>query len=92
MLRVSIYLFFMFGRGSLTYVCFTNSDSSDERTLSVRSLFSNNYVNVTVENCLNECDKLGGYDYAGVEFGHECCTCRLFDELSSPYQTPLLRV
>ena len=73
-------------------MCFANSQSNDAKTLAVPTEINYPYINVTVEFCLNECDKHGGYDYAGLVAGVECCTCRLFDELSSPDQTLLLRV
>ena len=83
---------FMFGRGSLTDVCFTNSDSNDARTLSEPTDLSFHYNIFTVEKCVDACQQLGDYPYAGVEVGIECCMCHLFDELSSPDQTPHFRV
>jgi hypothetical protein len=44
--------------------------------------------NNTVENCVGACEA-GGYSFAGVEFAQQCCTCRLFDSLSSPDQASL---
>ena len=44
----------------------------------------------TVEYCLDAC-KFLSFRYAGLEFGAECCTYRLLDDLSSPDRTPLLK-
>ena len=83
---------FIFGRESLTDVCFTNSDSNNARTLSVPTDLSYNYGNFTVEKCVDACQEFGNYAYAGVEVGIECYMCRLFDDLSSPDQILHFRV
>ena len=82
----------MFGGGSLTDVCFTNSDSNDARTLSVPIDLSYNYGNFTVEKCVDACQEFGNYPYVGVEVGIECCMCHLFDELPSSDQILHFRV
>ena len=67
-------------------MCVVNSDLNDARTLST---LINPGLN-TVEYCLNAC-KDGQFAYAGMEAGAECCTCCLFDELSSPNRISLLQ-
>ena len=51
----------------LLYTC---SDSISNRTL-------NNDVNIpagtTAESCAAACQAAGGFTYAGLENGHECC-------------------
>ena len=62
-----------FGRGTSDgCVRFVNSDSNDVRTLTMQITGGLN----TVEYCLNTC-KGYGYTSTGMEFGAECCMCRL---------------
>ena len=90
MLQVSIYPLLLFGRGVSDRCVFRNSDSNNARTLNVQTDISYNYQEISIEKCVNKCVTLG-HPYAGVEFAVECCTCRLFDELSSPDQSPPLK-
>jgi hypothetical protein len=87
-----IHLAFLFGSGPPDLrVRFANSDSNDARYLPKHMNVNGGLYNVSVESCVEGCGDVG-YNLAGVEFGHECCmfSLRLFDELSSPDQTPLL--
>ena len=77
--------------GSLTDVYFVYSDSNEARTLAVPTNISWSYGLITVENCVNKCNTLGGYAYAGLEVAVECCTSCQIDKLSSPDQTSLLK-
>jgi hypothetical protein len=93
MLQVSIYpLLFCSEAGPLTRtdVCFVSRDSSDARTLTVQTSGFGRPSNNTVENCVGAC-RDAGYPFAGVGFAQECCTCRLFDDLSSPDRASLLK-
>ena len=80
MLQVSIYTFtFLCGTGTSDgRVCFVNSDSN-AKTLDTQLFVGG----VTIATCVDECFRKG-YNYAGVEFANECCTCRLFVELFFP--------
>ena len=79
-----IPLHFCAEEGPLTDVCFINSDSNDARTLAYQFEAGNSVTGgVTVEDCINECSRRG-FPFAGVEFANQCCTCRLFVELSFP--------
>lgn len=64
----------LFGRASPADGClrFVNSDSNEARTLSTLITGGLNMV----EYCLDACE---GFAFAGMEFGAECCTCRLFE-------------
>ena len=86
MLQVSTYHFFLFGRGiSDGCVRFVNSDSETTRALPVKASVLGGQYNNSVESCAESCRFLG-YPLAGMEFAVECCTCRLFDDLSFPDQ------
>ena len=71
-------------------VRFANSDSENNRALKNEFTPPNG---ITPESCCNECND-NGFILAGVENqGSSCCMCfeLLFDELSSTYQTSLLK-
>ena len=57
-------------------MCFVNSDTNDARILSQpKNVTGGQFLN-SVETCIEAC-RVANYPYAGVEFGVECCTCRL---------------
>jgi hypothetical protein len=81
---------FLFGNGTSDgCVRFVNSDSNDARALIV-PMTDSVIGSKTVENCVKACG-VAGYTIAGLELAQECCTCRIFDELSSPDNTSLLK-
>ena len=84
--RYAYTVYFFVRRGASDgRVCFVNSDSLTTRTLSTSFTINGG---VTIEKCLGMCLQ-NDYTDAGVQFADECCTRRLFDELSSADQTSL---
>ena len=79
--------FFFFGRGiSDGCVRFINSDSETTRILPVKIPVYGGQFGNSVYHCALACE-IAGFTLAGMEFGIECCACRLLDGLSSPDQT-----
>jgi hypothetical protein len=73
-------------------MCAFHSDMADTRTLGILTNITGGQYNTSVKSCTEAC-WANDFAYAGVEFTLECCTCFtcLFDELSSPDQTSLLK-
>lgn len=80
---------FLFGSGTSDGCAhFLNRDSNDARALPAQVNIVGGQYNNSVQNCCEACSD-AGYGVAAMEYARECCTCRLFDELSSPDQTSL---